>query len=183
MKILIAYASKNGTTRSCAERLAEKLKPLDVTVADLNQNKPNVSEFDIVVAGSAIRFGHMLPAAKRFFKEHRETLMQKRLGLFLCCGMAHEYEYYEGVIFSREMREHAFQTLYFGGSLRKDGLPFFDRMIIGSVRSSIMESEIDDGEYTPSLPGILPENIDRMATYVRLELKNAATKEKERNDI
>ena len=171
MKLLIAYASKNGTTKSCVERLAEKLKGLDVTVADLNRETPNAADFDILIVGSAVRFGRMLPAARRFFKEQRATLLQKRLGLFLCCGLSHEYEYYEDVLFPRELRDHAFQTLYFGGSLRKEGVPFFDRLVISSVRSSIMESEIDDGEYTPSLPGILPENIDRMATYVREEIK------------
>ena len=171
MKILIAYASKNGITKSCVDRLGEKLKGLDVTVADLTKETPQLADFDIVIAGSAVRFGRMLPAARRFFKEKYEQLMQMPLGLFLCCGKTHEYEYYEEVLFRREMREHAFQKLYFGGSLRKEGLPLFDRLVVGSIRSSIMESEIDDGEYTPTLPGILPENIDRMATYVREEIK------------
>ena len=114
MKLLIAYASKNGTTKSCVERLEEKLKGLDVTVADLNRETPNESDYDMVIAGSAVRFGRMLPAARRFFKEQHDVLLQKRLGLFLCCGLSHEYEYYEEVIFARDLRDHAFQTLYFG---------------------------------------------------------------------
>jgi hypothetical protein len=35
------------------------------------------------------------------------------------------------------------------------------------MRASILESEINDGEYTPTLPSILPENIEKMETYVR----------------
>ena len=38
------------------------------------------------------------------------------------------------------------------------------------MRSSIMENEIEDGEYTPSLPGILPETIEKLATYTKEEV-------------
>lgn len=170
MKILIAYASKNGTVKECVDRLCKGLSGLDVTVADLAKTTPNVSEYDLVVTGASVRFGRLLAPERKFLKENREVLTQKTLCLFLCCGMAHEYEYYRENLFPKELRDAACQNLYFGGSLRTDGLPFFDKLIVRSVRSSIMESEIEDGEYTPSMPGILPENIERMATYIRMKL-------------
>lgn len=170
MKILIAYTSKNGTVRTCVERLCTSLNGLDVTAADLNMSTPNVADYDMVILGGAVHFGKWMPAMRDFIKDQYDALMQTKLGLFLCSGLAHEQEYYIEKLFSKELRDHAFQTLYFGGSLRKDGLPFFDKLVVRHLRSIIIESEIDDGEYTPSMPGILPENIEKMGTYARKEL-------------
>ena len=173
MKILIAYASKSGTGTECVSCLVKALGGLDVTVANLNEAAPNTSDFDLIITGSSVRFGRLLPAQRKFLKAQGDVLKEKKLILFLLCGIAHEYEYYRDVLFPKELRDHALYTVYFGGTLRLEGHGFFERRVIRSIRSHIMESEIDDGEYTPSLPGILPENIDRTATYVREELKKS----------
>lgn len=171
MRILIAYASKRGTTEECVTRLVKALGGLDVTVANLEESFPSVLDFDMVIAGSSVRFARLLPSMRRFLKEQGEALKQKKLILFLLCGLAHEYEYYRDVLFPKDLLAHAMYTVYFGGTLRLEGHGFWERRVIRSIRAHIMESEIDDGEYTPSLPGILPENIDRTATYVRREVK------------
>ncbi len=167
MRILIVYASKNGTVRVCAERLQDALRGKEVTVCDLARQTPALSEYDIVIAGSSVRFGKLLQPMRSFLAEQEEALKQKKLYLFLCCGLPHESEYYMQKLFSDDLRAHAEEILYFGGSLRLDGLPFWDKLIVRSIRSSIIENEIDDGEYTPSMPGILPETIDRLATQIR----------------
>ncbi len=173
MKILIAYASKRGTTEDCVHRLARALGGLDVTVVNLEKEMPNAAEFDLVITGSSVRFARLLPPMRRFLKEQKAVLIQKQLILFLVCGIAHEYEYYRDVLFPKDVRDSASYVVYFGGTLRLEGHGFWERRMLRAIRSQIMQSEIDDGEYTPSLPGILPENIDRTATYVREELKKA----------
>ena len=172
MKILIAYASKNGSTRDCVLRLAERMHQANVTLADLGEGTPDIDLYDVVVFGSSVRFGKFLPAATRFLKENKDQLLQKKLALFLCCGYAHEYEYYLQKLFPEELLKHSLQTLYFGGTLRKDGLSFFDKLVVRSMRASIFENDIENGEYTPTLPSILPENVDKMATHLRECLKN-----------
>ncbi len=167
MKILIVYASRNGTVRTCVERLANGLSGKDVTVCDLAVSTPAPEEYDIVIAGTSVRFERLLRPMRDFLKEHEAILREKKLYLFLCCGLPHESEYYLEKLFPRTLRESACEVVYFGGSLRLDGLPFFDKLIVRSIRSSIAESEIEDGEYTPSMPGILPEAIDRLATQIR----------------
>lgn len=167
MKILIAYASKSGTVRACVTRLCEGLKGLDVTAVDLTDEKTNAVDYDLVVTGASVRFGRLLPAERKFLREQKEVLLNKTLCLFLCCGLAHEYEYYRENVFPKELRDAAYQNVYFGGRLSMDGLSFFERMFVRSLRSAITESEIEDGEYTPSLPGILPESIDRLASLIR----------------
>ena len=172
MKILIAYASRNGSTQDCAERLSELMHHADVTLANLENEQPNPSLYDVVVFGSSVRFGKFLPSATHFLKDYHDTLLQKKLALFLCCGYAHEYEYYLQKLFAKDLLEHSLQTLYFGGTLRKDELPFFDKLVVRSMRASIFENDIENGEYTPTLPSILPENIDKMATHLRECLKS-----------
>ncbi len=171
MKILIAYTSRNGSTADCVARLEGHLHGLDVTVADLARTTPDARAFDLVLTGGSVRYGRLDPHLRRFFKEQGDALRTVRLGLFLVCGLAHEYEYYEETLLPRELRASAFAILYFGGTLRTENLPLLDRLAVRSLRSRIMESEIEDGEYTPSLPGILPENIERMASYTRREIE------------
>lgn len=171
MRILIAYTSRHGTTKHCAEHLQLLLHGLDVTLCDLNIQVPNPKDFDLIIAGSSVRFGKLPTAYRNFLQKNESILLQKPLGLFLCCGLAHEYEYYEETLLPKALRASAFQTLYFGGTLQTDGLHLWEKLMIRSMRASIMESEIADGEYTPSLPGILPETIERMATYIRREIE------------
>ncbi len=181
MKILIAYASKTGTVTECVGRLIKALHGLDVTAVDLEKEVPQVADFDLIVAGSSVRFGRLLPAARKFLQANKDVLLTKTLCLFLCCGIAHEYEYYREVVFPRELRDAADQSIYFGGRLSLEGLTFFERLLVRHLRTSIAESEIEDGEYTPSLPGILPENIDRMATLIRAKYAERASVETTKN--
>ncbi len=175
MNILIAYASRHGTTKTCAERLRDLLRGVEVTLCDVTTQMPDISEFDLIIAGSSVRFGKLHPAYQTFLKKNEQILLKKPFGLFLCCGLAHEYEYYEETLLSKQLRDNAFQVLYFGGTLKTEGARLWEKMVIRSMRSSLLESEIADGEYTPSLPGILPENIERMATYARKKIERIKT--------
>ncbi|MBQ8432428.1 MAG: hypothetical protein IJX28_06045 [Clostridia bacterium] len=169
MRILIAYAGRNGSTRTCVERLVGALGHLDVTVKDLNTEQVQAAEYDLCVVGGCVRFGRLQPSLRRFFKTQEQALLERPLVLFFCCGLTHESEYYQEVLFPKCLREHAFENVYFGGSLRTDGLPWMDKLLVKALRSSIAESDIEDGEYTPSMPGILPENVDRVAASIRRE--------------
>lgn len=170
MRILIAYTSKNGSTTSCVERLASGLSGLDVTVCDLAEGLPNAAEFDMVIVGAAVHH-HRFPAPiKQFLREQKDILKEKKLGLFLLCGIAEEQVYYMEKLFPTELREVAFEIAFFGGSLRYDGLSFWDKFFVWNLRSQIVEADMSEGEYIASMPGLLPENVDRMALVARKEL-------------
>ncbi len=170
MKILIAFASKNGSTASCVERLASGLSGLDVTVADLAKEAPNVAEFDMVIVGAGVHH-HRFPAPVRhFLREQKNVLVEKKLGLFLLCGIAEEQMYYIEKLFPADLREHAFEVAFFGGSLRYDGLSFWDKFFVWNLRSLIVEADMNEGEYIASMPGLMPENVDRMASLARKAL-------------
>ena len=167
MKILIAYAGKNGTTKECVERFERAMGHVAVEAVDLNAHDVQVSEYDLCILGGCVRFGRLQKSLRRLFKTQGEELLKRPLALFFCCGLTHENEYYSEVLFPKTLRQHAFATVYFGGSLRTDGLPFVEKMLVKSIRSAIAESDIEDGEYTPAMPGILPENIEKLAADVR----------------
>ncbi|MBQ7346334.1 MAG: flavodoxin domain-containing protein [Clostridia bacterium] len=170
MKILIAYASKHGTTQKCVERLMRNLQGMEVEAVNLEQATVDPNIYDMVVFGASVYFGKLRPAARRFLTEYEALLMQKPLALFLCCGLTEEYEHYRQKLLPAALRENAFQTAFFGGSLSTEGLSFLEKLLVRSIRSSLYEESIDNGDYTaPSLPGILPENIDKLATYLRQE--------------
>ena len=170
MKILIGYASKTGTARSCAERLKEELKRRDVDLVALEREKPNLGDYDLVVLGSSVRFGKARPNFNEFLKENKGVLMEIPHGFFLCCGFGHEFERYEEKIFDQKLRDTAFASLNFGGLLKLPNAGWLERFFLRRVREEIRCSEIEDGEYTPVLPDVLPENIAMMASCIRHEI-------------
>lgn len=169
-KVLIAYASKTGTARECVEILQSELKGMQITVADLEKETPVIKDFDAVIFGSSIRFGKLRPAARAFLQAQEAELIKIPHGLFLCCGFGHDFEEYSEKRFSKELRESAFAVLNFGGRLKLEKARLAERYFLYRVRCSIRESEIEDEEYTPTLPGLLPENIRMMASSLRRNL-------------
>ena len=178
MKVLIGYASKTGTAKSCAECLSEELKQQDVVLADLECETPDLREYDLVVLGSSVRFGKARPKFNEFLKINKGALMEIPHGFFLCCGFGHEFERYEEKVFDGELRDTSFASLNFGGLLKLPQASWLERFFLRRVREEIRCSEIEDGEYTPVLPDILPENITMMASRVRQEI--GAIKDKNR---
>lgn len=79
MKVLIAVASKHGSTREIAEAIAEELRAhdLEVDLCDLGQDQPpdNVAAtYRAVILGSAIYAGNWLPQAREFAEIYQEPL-------------------------------------------------------------------------------------------------------------
>lgn len=175
MKILIAYDSGKGTVKTAVERMIRPLKNFDVTVVSLNEQAPNPAEYDLIAVGGSVRFGKLRRAVRKYLAENEEILSTKALGLFFCCGLTEEQEYYAEKLFPKALRDSAFHLAFFGGSLNSEGLPFFDRMLVKSMRSSLLETEMDNGNYVANLPYILPENIDEMGNLL-LEKANELLK-------
>ena len=169
-RILIAYASKTGTAKNCAALLQKELTGLDVTLSDLEKESPSPKDYDVAVIGSSIRFGKIRGAVTEYLKKHEDVLQKMPHGFFLCCGFGHEFDEYARKQISVDLRESAFATINFGGLLRLENASFLEKLFLRKVRTMIRESELEDGEYTPELPNILPENVRRLATALRANL-------------
>jgi len=85
-KVLVAVASKHGSTLEIAEVIAEELRTanFEVTLQDL-QDKNEVSEigeYSAVILGSAIYAGSWLPPAKDFAEQHQLVLAKLPVWVF-----------------------------------------------------------------------------------------------------
>jgi menaquinone-dependent protoporphyrinogen oxidase len=85
-KILVTYASRNGSTAGVAEAigktLAEAGMPVDVLPM---QEVEDLAPYRAVVAGSAIQAAQWLPEAMQFVQAHRAELACKPFAAFLVC--------------------------------------------------------------------------------------------------
>lgn len=85
-KTLIAYASKAGSTVEIANHMGQMLssKGIEVDIIPVQKVK-DLSSYQSVILGSAIRVGKVLPEAMKFVETYQETLKQKTFGVFVVC--------------------------------------------------------------------------------------------------
>ncbi|MBA8066041.1 menaquinone-dependent protoporphyrinogen IX dehydrogenase [Enterobacter hormaechei] len=79
MKTLILFSTRDGQTREIASYLASELKELGIysDVVNLNRTEQIAwQDYDRVVIGASIRYGHFHPALDRFVKKHTAELAQ-----------------------------------------------------------------------------------------------------------
>jgi len=83
MTILVAYASKYGSTRAIAERIAETLTSSGLdAVAQSVTTRVDVSRYDAFVLGSALYMGAWMKEAVAFAQRHRDVLASRPVWLF-----------------------------------------------------------------------------------------------------
>jgi len=88
MKTLVAYYTKSGASRTYAEIIANTLKErgIEVTLVDMNQAKPDISNYELIIAGTGIRMFRIYSKWKKVLK-HKE-IGKKKLAIFLSSGTA-----------------------------------------------------------------------------------------------
>jgi len=82
-KILVAYATRAGSTAEIAETIGQTLALQNGAVDVLPLEKvKSLKGYKAVVLGSAIRIGHWLPEAVRFVEQNRDSLAQMPAAFF-----------------------------------------------------------------------------------------------------
>ncbi len=168
MKLLIAYATKTGTARDCAEMLGSHFEGHEVVLADLEGEMPPLSDFDAVVIGSHVRAGRIHKRAKQFAAECEGNLGEKPLGLYLCCCFGDAAEDYFKKNYSQSLLERSVANLFFGGEIRMERQKGIDKLIMKIAVSAIKSNNRDEDRETDiPLPAIVPENVRRMADAIK----------------
>jgi menaquinone-dependent protoporphyrinogen oxidase len=84
--VLIAYASRCGSTGSVAEAIGDVLCGMGASVdVRLVENVRGLSPYQAVIVGSAIRGGKWLPEATAFVKSNQDTLTRLPIAYFVVC--------------------------------------------------------------------------------------------------
>jgi menaquinone-dependent protoporphyrinogen oxidase len=83
MRVLIAVASKHGSTREIGEVIAAELCAADITVDLENaEDVKTVSCYDAVILGSAVYEGAWLPEARQLGERHQDALLRVPVWVF-----------------------------------------------------------------------------------------------------
>lgn len=149
MSTLIAYATKYGFTKACAEMLAKKLDE-KADIYDLSGSRPNLVQYDKVIIGGSIYAGKIRKPAARFCTENLDTLKSKKLGLFIC-GMADGDDARKQLesSFPKELLSVAVAKDSFGGECDYKKMNFLERFIMKKITGSDKsQSRIEEDNIT-----------------------------------
>ena len=139
MTILVAYASKHGSTQGIAERIAEKLRQLGKEAeARSVEEVSDPGSFEAFVIGSAIYYGSWLKEATEWVHHHQAVLAGHPVWLFSVGPLGTEVQDAEQQ--PKEMTEFREaigpreQRIFFG-ALDHSHLSFAERVMVKAVRA------------------------------------------------
>lgn len=145
-KILVAFASKCGSTGQIAEAIGKVMceAGAEVDVKPIKQVS-GIEGYQAVVIGTAIRIGQCLPEAKKFIENYRDPLSRLPLAYFAVClsivsQNAEERQQAEGYLDPLKALVEPKAAGIFAGVMDCKKLPFLARIMIRMMR-------IDEGDF------------------------------------
>ncbi len=144
-KILVAYASKKGSTAEIAIKIGEVLrqKGLQADVLPVDKVR-DLTSYKAVVLGSASYFGLWRKEAVKFISENEKQLSELSVWLFSSgpTGAGDPLELLKGWRFPESLRSvieriKPRSITCFGGKLDLKTMNFFEKMIINKFNSPI----------------------------------------------
>ena len=147
MKIAIIYSTKHGCTDKCAHTLANEI---DTNTALINlelSTDANLSAFDTIIIGGSIHAGSINKKVENFIEKNHDKLLQKKLGLFLCCMFDGEkaLEQFQNA-YPETLRNKAIAHGLFGGEFDFDKMNFFEKAIVKKVAN--VDKSVSNISYT-----------------------------------
>ena len=146
MATLIVFRSMHGCVESLAGKLQESLKDDAVAVNLKTNSHPALEGYDTVIVGGSIHAGKVQGSVKTFCEKNLDTLLQKKVGLFLSCmeeGDSAQMQFDNA--FPEQLREHAAATGLFGGAFNFEKMNFFVKAIIKKMaKTDKSVSKIDE---------------------------------------
>jgi menaquinone-dependent protoporphyrinogen oxidase len=139
MTILVAYASKHGSTQGIAERIAEKLRQLGKEAeARSVEEVSDPGSYEAFVIGSAIYYGSWLKEATEWVRRNQAVLAQHPVWLFSSGPLGTEVKDAEPqpkeIAEFRETIGPRDQRIFFG-ALEHSRLSFAERVMVKAVRA------------------------------------------------
>ena len=147
MKTAIIYASKHGTTGFVASEIKKRLDSDEVVLFNLkDQQRIEFGHFDRILLGSSVYAGSVLPKVRRFTQENLVDLLQKEIGIFVCCMFFDKADEQINKGFPQVLRNHARSIKHMGGEFCFEEMNFIERFMVRKIAgatSSISSIKID----------------------------------------
>ncbi|OJU18525.1 MAG: hypothetical protein BGN88_13000 [Clostridiales bacterium 43-6] len=156
MKNLMIYGTKYGFTTECMNQLIARLEGETTLINIKTDRVPSLAGYDKVILGGSVYMGTVQKEIKEYAASHTAELSAKKVGLFLCCGLAENFQAYLTNSFPALLLSNAGAKEVFGGVLNTGKMGFLDKMITSMMKKAT------EKENKP-LPRPLPENITRFA--------------------
>jgi menaquinone-dependent protoporphyrinogen oxidase len=156
MKTIIIYATKYGFTKECVGELKSQLNGDVLAVDILKDSISSLDAFDQIIIGGSIYMGQINKKLRTFCESNMESIMAKPFGLFLCCGLAENFEQSMANAFQSKLIEKAASKECFGGQLRTEIMKGPDRLITNMMKKATANQGRPEATK-------LTENINRMA--------------------
>lgn len=134
MKTAVIYASKHGTTRCVAQKIKDLLSGDEVVLFNLdNQNRIELNHFGRILIGSPLYSGTPLPAVRKFIEQNLLFLLQKEIGIFVCCMFFDKVEKQIIKGFPELLRNHARSIKNMGGEYRFEEMNYIERLVVKKI--------------------------------------------------
>ncbi len=84
--ILVAYGTAAGSTGEVAEAVGEEMRLAGAQVeVKAVEDVHDLSSYDAIVLGSAVRVFRLLPKTRKFLRKHKKQLRQVPVAYFVVC--------------------------------------------------------------------------------------------------
>ena len=134
MKTAIIYASKHGTTRKVADLIKTKLNGDQTVLFNLAEEKhPEFRNFDRILIGSSVYAGSIQPKVRKFVEQNMIGLLQKEIGIFVCCLFFEKANEQIDKGFPEILRKHAKSVKHLGGEFRFEEMNAIERLLVRKI--------------------------------------------------
>lgn len=146
MSTLIAYTTKYGCAKKCAELLSKELNNQTEMVNLKELKEFDLSKYQTIILGGSIYMGRIQKEMTEFCTKNLDQLKEKHLGLFIC-GMQ------EGEQVSTELSQNFLPELLntavvkecFGSAFIFDRMNFMEKLIVKKIaKVSSNQSKINE---------------------------------------
>ena len=141
MKTAIIFKTKHGTTEKVAYMLAKDLSKdgSEVRIIDLAKTRqPHLNGYERRIIGGSIHVGRIQREIRTFCDKHSEMLLEKKLGLYICCMETDELKRQKEFddAFSAVLKEHASAKAIMGGEFLLEKMNFIERLVVRKVANT-----------------------------------------------
>jgi len=143
-KTLIAYSTTLGCTEQCASKLKEDLGEGVEMIRISRRRRINLNNYDTIIIGGSIHEGMIQRSVYNFCESNLDHLLQKAVGLFVCCidADANEQELVQRA-FPESLLKHALASGFFGGELNIKKMNLLQKIMTRKAARLQKEPDID----------------------------------------